>query len=51
MTEREREDHITVPLGTSALKEGAVIVVGTAERKNIPSHKMTRTESSEEKER
>jgi hypothetical protein len=33
---RERErggDHIRVPLGTSALKEGAVVVVGTAERK------------------
>jgi hypothetical protein len=39
MTEREREDHIRVLLGMSALEDGAVVVVGTAERKKIPSHK------------
>jgi DNA-directed RNA polymerase subunit E'/Rpb7 len=40
-----------VQLGTSAHKEGVVVVVGTAEIK-IPSHKkMSRAESSEEKER
>jgi hypothetical protein len=41
-----------VQLGTSALKEGAVVVVGIAERKKIPSHKkMSGAEPSEEKER
>jgi hypothetical protein len=41
-----------VPLRTSVLEEGAVVVVGTAERKKIPSHKkMSRAEPSEEKER
>jgi hypothetical protein len=34
--DREREDCIRVPLGMIALKEGAVVVVGTAEKKKNP---------------
>jgi hypothetical protein len=33
---RERDDRIRVPLGTRARKEGAMVVVGTAERKKNP---------------